>query len=72
MYFPESIAVVGLAEFFGLLYLAYEVVSILKNMALCGLPVKRLWQFVRNLLSKYTDELPDSEELEVEEQEYEI
>ena len=64
MYLPESIAVIGLAEFFGLLYLAYEVVSILKNMALCGLPVKRLWQFVRSLLSKYTDELPDSEELE--------
>lgn len=71
MYFPETVAVVGLAEFFGLLYLAYEVVSILKNMALCGLPVKRLWQFVRNLLSKYTDELPDSEELEVEEQDHE-
>lgn len=64
MYFPETVAVVGLAEFFGLLYLAYEVVSILKNMALCGLPVKRLWQFARSLLSKYTDELPDSEELE--------
>lgn len=71
MYFPETVAVVGLAEFFGLLYLAYEVVSILKNMALCGLPVKRLWQFVRNLLSKYTDELPDSEELEAEEQDHE-
>ena len=63
MYFPESIVVVGLAEFFGLLYLAYEVVSILKNMALCGLPVKRLWQFVRDFLGKYTDELPDTKEL---------
>lgn len=63
MYLPASIAVIGLAEFFGLLYLAYEVVSILKNMALCGLPVKKLWQFVRNFLSKYTDELPDAEEI---------
>ena len=65
MYLPESIVVIGLAEFFGLLYLAYEVVSILKNMALCGLPVKRLWQLVRSFLGKYTDELPDTEELEV-------
>lgn len=32
---------VGVAEFFALLYIAYEVVSIFKNMALCGLPVKK-------------------------------
>lgn len=62
-YLPVSIAVVGLAEFFGLLYLAYEIVSILKNMTLCGLPVKKLWQVVRNFLKKYTDELPDDEEI---------
>ncbi len=68
MYFPASIVVIGLAEFFGLLYLAYESVSILKNMALCGLPVKKLWQLVRNFLGKYTDELPDTEELEVAEE----
>lgn len=29
---------IGVAEFFALLYIAYEVVSIFKNMALCGLP----------------------------------
>lgn len=61
-YFPQSISTIGLAEFFGLLYLCYEVVSILKNMALCGLPVKRLWEAVRNFLGKYTEELPDTEE----------
>ena len=33
---------VGVAEFFALLYIAYEVVSIFKNMALCGLPVKKV------------------------------
>lgn len=53
---------VGLAEFFGLLYLCYEVVSILKNMALCGLPVKGLWEKVYKFLGKYTDELPDTAE----------
>ena len=55
---------VGVAEFFALLYIAYEVVSIFKNMALCGLPVKKVWASVRAFLSKYTDELPDTDELE--------
>lgn len=58
-YFPESVSVIGLAEFFGLLYLCYETVSVLKNMALCGLPVKKLWETVRKYLGKYTEELPD-------------
>lgn len=42
---------VGVAEFFALLYIAYEVVSIFKNMALCGLPVKKVWEKVRELRS---------------------
>ena len=62
-YFPVGMVVIGLAEFFGLLYIAYEAVSILKNMTLCGLPVKKIWQITRNVLSKYTDELPDSDEI---------
>lgn len=61
MHLPTTLATIGLAEFFGLLYLAYECVSILKNMTLCGLPVKWLWQNVRQFLLKYTDELPDNE-----------
>lgn len=62
-YLPTSIVVIGIAEFFGLLYFAYEAVSILKNMTLCGLPVKKLWKIVRNFLKKYTDELPDDDEM---------
>lgn len=53
---------IGLLEFFGLLYMCYEIVSILKNMTLCGLPVRRLWETVRKFLGKYTEELPDTEE----------
>lgn len=49
---------IGAAEFFGVIYIAYEVVSILKNMALCGLPVKGIWKKVREWLGQYTDELP--------------
>ena len=67
-YFPQSISTIGLAEFFGLLYLCYEVVSILKNMALCGLPVKKLWEAVRKFLGKYTEELPDTEEQDAREE----
>jgi toxin secretion/phage lysis holin len=64
--------VIGLAEFFGLIYCSYEVVSVLKNMALCGLPVRKLWEAVQKFLSKYTKELPcmddmDEEEIDVEE-----
>ena len=50
---------IGVAEFFGLLYIAYELVSILKNMTLCGLPVKHIWEAIKKSLSQYTDELPD-------------
>lgn len=64
--------VIGLAEFFGLIYCSYEVVSVLKNMVLCGLPVKKLWKVVQKFLSKYTKELPcmddmDEPEVDVEE-----
>lgn len=55
---------VGTAEFFGILYICYEAVSILKNMYLCGLPVYGVWKHVRDFLGKYTDELPDSDEVE--------
>ena len=57
-FFGESI---GIAGFFEILFLTYEVVSILKNMVLCGLPVKKIWLYVRTFLSKYTDELPSDE-----------
>ncbi|MTK06659.1 MAG: phage holin family protein [Hungatella sp.] len=65
-FIPETIRsylpvnAIGVAEFFGLLYIAYELVSILKNMTLCGLPVKRLWETVKKFLTQYTDELPDN------------
>lgn len=60
---------IGVSGFFALLYIAYETVSILKNMALCGLPVKKLWLYVKTFLSKYTDELPDDDELAVNKEE---
>ncbi|MDE7426125.1 MAG: phage holin family protein [Lachnospiraceae bacterium] len=56
-----SLQHVGTAEFFGILYICYEVVSILKNMTLCGLPVKKIWLAVRKFMNKYTDELVEYE-----------
>lgn len=73
-FIPEEVrsylptATIGLAEFFGVLYLCYEVVSILKNMALCGLPVKGVWKRVQAFLGKYTEELPDTEEQDAEQE----
>jgi len=55
---------VGVADFFALLYIAYEVVSIFKNMALCGLPVRKVWEKIREFLGKYTEELPDTDGLD--------
>lgn len=54
---------IGISGFFALLDIAYETVSILKNMALCGLPVKKLWLYVKTFLGNYTDELTDDDEL---------
>ena len=55
---------IGTMEFFAILFVAYEIISILKNMYLCGLPVKKIWQTVKAFLQKYTDELPADEEAE--------
>lgn len=50
---------IGLCEFFSILFILYEAVSILKNMLLCGLPVpKKLRDKVENFLDVMTDELP--------------
>lgn len=57
-----GLGAIGCAGFFGLLYIAYEAVSILKNMALCGLPVKGIWLKVNSFLQTYTSELPDTED----------
>lgn len=56
-----NLETVGTTEFFGLLYISYESVSILKNLTICGLPTKKVEAKVRAFLGKYTDEMPDVE-----------
>lgn len=51
--------IVGLAEFFGIVFILYEAVSILKNMVLIGVPIPRV---IRDKIEKFlytmTDEMP--------------
>lgn len=50
---------VGVCELFCLLFISYEIVSILKNMTLCGLPVpEKIRSFVKKFLENMTEELP--------------
>ncbi|EGT2204364.1 cell wall hydrolase protein [Clostridioides difficile] len=48
----------GISEFFSILFILYESISILKNMYLCGLPVpKKIQSKMYVLLDMITDEL---------------
>ena len=51
-------------EFFALLYIVYEVLSVLKNMTLSGLPVRRIWITVKGFLKKNTGEFIEIEDKE--------
>lgn len=49
----------GICEFFSLLFILYELVSILKNMTLYGLPVPtKIKKWIQKFLDDMTEELP--------------
>lgn len=48
---------IGIMEFFAIIYIIYEAVSVLKNMALSGLPVGRVSQRLEKFLSENTGEI---------------
>lgn len=49
----------GICEFFSLLFILYELVSILKNMTLCGLPVPtKIKKWIQKFLDDMTEEIP--------------
>lgn len=55
-----GISKLGICELFCLLFILYEIVSILKNMTLCGLPVPtKIKKFIQKFLDDMTDELPE-------------
>ena len=48
---------VGIFELFGIMFILYEITSILKNMVLCGLPIpKRIKTTIEKLLNNLTSE----------------
>lgn len=50
----------GICEFFSLLFILYEGVSVLKNMTLCGLPVpSKVKKWIQKFLEDMTEELPE-------------
>ncbi len=61
---PEAIrgsfSRIGLAGVFGIWFLLYESISVLKNMMLCGLPVpKKLKNKMTELLNDFSIEMED-------------
>lgn len=54
---------IGIAELFNFLFIVFEILSILKNMIKCKLPIpKKLQNFLENIFNKFTTELEESEE----------
>ena len=55
-----GITKMGICELFCLLFILYEIVSVLKNMTLCGLPVPtRIKRWIQKFLDDMTEELPE-------------
>ena len=55
-----GISKLGICELFSLLFILYEIVSILKNMHLCGLPIPyKIKLCVEKFLNEFTEELPE-------------
>lgn len=55
--FPGVMQEIHITEFFGILFIGFEAMSILKNMIRCDLPVKWVWELVDKYLNKYTEEM---------------
>lgn len=51
---------IGIMEFFAIIYIIYEVISVLKNMSLSGLPVEKIWQAVSGFLRNTTSEIAET------------
>ena len=53
---------IGLTEVFGIMYILWESISVLKNMYLCGLPIpKFMKEKLETLLKNMTTELDKKE-----------
>ena len=54
------IASIGIADLFTILYVIFEILSILKNMIRCKLPIpKKLQLFLEKILKEFTSEIKE-------------
>lgn len=63
-FIPESLkqyfGKVGVADLFIILYIIFEILSILKNMIKCKMPIpKKLQNFLEKLLKEFTSEIKE-------------
>ena len=59
MFEPIGMTVIGISDLFGLLFAAFEALSIIKNWTLLGLPMfKGVNDWIQNFLETFTDEMP--------------
>lgn len=59
---------VGINTVFSILFIVFEILSILKNMILCELPIpKKLQSFLEKIMNEYTEELYKDEIKDIEE-----
>ena len=57
---PIGVDRLGICGVFCIMFILFEAVSILKNMALCGLPISaKIRKFLMKFLNDMTDELPE-------------
>lgn len=47
--------------FFAIIFCVYEILSVLKNMTLSGLPVNKIWETLRKFLKENTSEIMDED-----------
>ena len=69
-FIPEAIRsylpleTVDIMSFFAVIFCIYEVLSVLKNMTLSGLPVDKIWKATGKFLKENTGEIIEAEEVE--------
>lgn len=53
---------IGIGELFGIIFIVFELLSVLKNMILCKIPIpKKLQIFLNKLLKEFTEEIKKGE-----------
>lgn len=53
---------VGIGELFSIVFIIFELLSVLKNMILCKIPIpKKLEKFLNKLLKEFTQEIKEGE-----------